>query len=271
MKKILIIEDDVFLGDVLTQKLKNEEFEVVLSRDGLEGFNKMKSFLPDLILLDIILPNMNGYEILEAKQKDPALADIPVVVVSNSGQPVEINRALALGVKDYLVKAQFDPEEVLVKVRAQFRKHDAPMSAVDSLENMMNQKPNVVNLEGKKIVWVEDDKFLNDIISRKFATTKCIFFNASEGEDALKIIEREIPDLVMLDIMLAGMDGFEILERIKKNPKTTHIPVVLLSNLGQASDIEKGKNLGAVRFLIKATVTPNEIIDQINEVLETGK
>lgn len=271
MKKILIIEDDVFLGDVLTQKLKNEEFEVVLSRDGLEGFQKIKSFLPDLILLDIILPNMNGYEILEAKQKDPALVGIPVVVVSNSGQPVEINRALALGVKDYLVKAQFDPEEVLVKVRAQFRKQNMPASAVSSLEDVMNQKSAAVDLAGKKIVWVEDDKFLNDIISRKFSSTKCVIFNATEGEEALKIIEREIPDIVMLDIMLSGMDGFEILQRIKSNPKTKHVPVVLLSNLGQAIDIEKGKNLGAVRFLIKATVTPNEIIDQINEVLVTGK
>jgi CheY-like chemotaxis protein len=104
-KKILIIEDDVFLGDVLNQKLGSEGFETMLSSDGQAGYQKIKSFAPDLILLDIILPNMNGYEILEAKQKDPAIAHIPVIIVSNSGQPVEINRALALGVKDYLVKA----------------------------------------------------------------------------------------------------------------------------------------------------------------------
>ena len=66
MKKILIIEDDVFLGDVLTQKMTKEGFNTVLARDGIEGLEKIKSFLPDLVLLDIILPNMNGYEILEA-------------------------------------------------------------------------------------------------------------------------------------------------------------------------------------------------------------
>jgi two-component system sensor histidine kinase/response regulator len=272
MKKILIIEDDAFLGDALTQKLKNEGFEAVLVRDGLEGFEAIKSAKPDLILLDIILPKMNGYEILEAKQKDSSIAGIPVIIVSNSGQPVEINRALALGVKDYLVKAQFDPEEVLVKVRAQFSKPKEPSTPVQSLEGAMNQKAGAVNLEGKKIVWVEDDQFLNDIIARKLATTKCVFFHASEGEEALKIISREMPDIVMLDIVLSGMDGFEILRRIKSDPKVQHIPVILLSNLGQASDIEKGKNLGAVRFLIKATVTPNEILDQIKEVLsENGK
>ena len=124
-KKILIIEDDTFLGDVLTKKLANEGFETLLARNGAEGFQKIYSWKPDLILLDIILPNMNGYEILEAKAKDNNIADIPVIVISNSGQPVEINRALALGVKDYLIKAQFDPEEVMVKVRSQIRKSES--------------------------------------------------------------------------------------------------------------------------------------------------
>src|SRR3989338_1307587 len=125
MKSILIIEDDVFLGDVLLERLKKEDFRVYLSRDGVEGLEKIKKLKPDLILLDIILPNMNGYEILEAKQKDPEIEKIPVIVISNSGQPVEINRALELGVKDYFVKAQFDPEEVLVKVRAFLEKEKA--------------------------------------------------------------------------------------------------------------------------------------------------
>ena len=136
-----------------------------------------------------------------------------------------------------------------------------------SLENVLDEKAYKVSLEGKKIVWVEDDEFLIDIIARKLSVTKCIFSHTSEGEKALKIINKEIPDIIILDIILSGMDGFEILRRIKSDPKIKQIPVILLSNLGQASDIEKGKNLGAARFLVKATVTPNEIIDQIKEVL----
>jgi DNA-binding response OmpR family regulator len=271
MKKILIIEDDVFLGDVLVQKLTNEGFETSLSKDGLDGLKKIKSFSPDLILLDIVLPNMNGYEILEIKLKDPSIVNIPVIIISNSGQPVEINRALALGVKDYLVKAQFDPEEVLVKVRALLRQNEELSNSVQSLEGVINQKMDTINLEGKKIMWVEDDQFLNDIIARKLSTTKCLCYHSNEGEEALKIISKEIPDIVMLDIILSGIDGFEILRRIKSDPKIKHIPVILLSNLGQTSDIEKGKNLGAVRFLVKATVTPDEIIEQIKEVLAESK
>src|SRR3989344_5011868 len=147
-KKILIIEDDSFLGDVLVQKLKGEGFDVSLSRDGAEGLNKMKELKPDLILLDIILPSMNGYEILEAKQIDPQVASIPVIVISNSGQPVEISRVLALGVKDYLVKAQFDPEDVLAKVKLQFAKENAVMGNVEVGVDTSTTD----NLSGKKIL-----------------------------------------------------------------------------------------------------------------------
>src|SRR3989338_11333531 len=106
MSRILIIEDDIFLGDVLVKKLNVAGYDARLSRDGVAGLKELRQWKPDLVLLDIILPQMNGYEILEAKQKDRTIASIPVIVISNSGQPVEINRALALGVKDYLVNAQ---------------------------------------------------------------------------------------------------------------------------------------------------------------------
>jgi len=142
---------------------------------------------------------------------------------------------------------------------------------IASFESITNQKANTASLEGKKIMWVEDDQFINDIIARKFSATKCVFFHSSEGEEALRIINKEMPDIIMLDIVLSGMDGFEILRRIKNDPKIKHIPVIFLSNLGQASDIEKSKKLGAVRFLIKAAVTPNTIIDQIKEVLDESK
>ncbi|MBI4156055.1 MAG: response regulator [Candidatus Zambryskibacteria bacterium] len=267
MKKILIIEDDIFLGDVLVQKLVKEGFETILARDGAEGFQQIRSIKPDLILLDIILPNMNGYEILEAKAKDNNIADIPVIVISNSGQPVEINRVLALGVKDYLVKAQFDPEEIMVKVRSQLRKNDTTNDKHTYENENTVSKGQGSSLEGKKIMWIEDDKFLNDIISRKLSSTKCTFFHSSEGEESLTMISEKMPDIILLDIVLPGMDGFEILKKIKADKKTKHIPVIMLSNLGQQSNNEKSKSLGATRFLIKATVTLDDIIEEIKSVI----
>ncbi len=264
MKKILIIEDDVFLGDVLLQKMTKEGYETELARDGKEGFEKIKTMKPDLVLLDIVLPNMNGYEILEAKQIDKNISSIPVIVISNSGQPVEINRVLEFGVKDYLVKAQFDPQEVLEKVKNQF------LSEAEKKPKETSDVPSV-SLEGKKILWVEDDKFLNDIIARKLASTKCIFSHTADGEEALQMIANDKPDIILLDIILSGIDGYEILRRIKSDSKMKDIPVILLSNLGQPSDTEKGKSMGAARFLVKATVTLDEILDEIKQVLAESK
>ena len=125
----------------------------------------------------------------------------------------------------------------------------------------------LVSIAGKKIMWVEDDKFLSDLIARKLVNEKCILLSATEGEEALTVIHKEKPDVVLLDILLSGIDGFEILSRLKANASTKDIPVILLSNLGQKPDIERGSKLGAARFLIKATVTLDEIIDEIKGVL----
>ena len=152
-----------------------------------------------LVLLDIILPQMNGYEVLEARQKEPAIASIPVIVSSKSGQPVEINRALALGVKDYLVKAQFDPEEVITKVRLQLSKdgepvHRATVGGVDT-EAAATATRGTMELSGKKIMWVEDDKFLSDIIARKLSLQGCSLLHATEGRR--RCLEKEMPDLIL--------------------------------------------------------------------------
>lgn len=124
---------------------------------------------------------------------------------------------------------------------------------------------------GKKIMWVEDDKFLSDIISRKLSSEKCLLIHAVDGEQAITLAEQNSPDVILLDILLPGIDGFEVLRRIKANQNTKKIPVILLSNLGQKADIEKGKELGAVCFLVKATVTLDEIIAEIKNVLFVNK
>ena len=118
-KKILIIEDEEILADLLKKKLEEENYEVALAGDGEEGILKMKERKPDLILLDIVMPIKGGFEVLEEMNKNPELKRVPVIIISNSGQPVEISRALELGVKDYLVKTQFDPREVIEKVKKQ--------------------------------------------------------------------------------------------------------------------------------------------------------
>jgi len=121
-KKILLIEDEEIMIDLLQRKLTQEGYEISVTRDGEEGLKAMREVKPDLILLDIIMPKMGGFEVMEEMQKDKTLAKIPVIVISNSGQPVEIDRAQKLGAKDWLIKTEFDPQEVVEKVVKQIGK-----------------------------------------------------------------------------------------------------------------------------------------------------
>jgi DNA-binding response OmpR family regulator len=119
MPKVLLVEDEEILINVLEKKLSKVGYDVLIARDGEEGLKVMREFWPDLILLDIKLPRMGGFEVMEEMNKNSALKRIPVIIISNSGQPVELDRALRLGAKDWLIKTEFDPQEVVNKVMKQ--------------------------------------------------------------------------------------------------------------------------------------------------------
>ena len=121
-KKILLVEEEEIMINLLQRKLTKEGYEVSIAKDGEEGLKLMKEIKPDLILLDIIMPKMGGFGVMEGMQKDKELKKIPVIVISNSGQPVELDKAQKLGAKDWLIKTEFDPQEVLNKVVKQIGK-----------------------------------------------------------------------------------------------------------------------------------------------------
>jgi DNA-binding response OmpR family regulator len=120
----------------------------------------------------------------------------------------------------------------------------------------------------KKILIIEDDKFLRELISRKLAGENFEAVDAVDGESGIKKVKEERPDLVLLDLILPGIDGFEVLAKIKEDPAVASVPVIILSNLGQRDDVERGLRLGAVDYLVKAHFTPNEIIKKVQEVLK---
>ena len=119
-----------------------------------------------------------------------------------------------------------------------------------------------------KILIIEDDKFLRELITRKLSMENFEISEAVDGEEGIKKIQTEKPDLILLDLILPGIDGFEVLLKMKEDNSLSSIPVIILSNLGQRDDIEKGLKLGAVDYLVKAHFTPNEIIDKVKAILK---
>ena len=119
MKTILLVEDDPFLVDIYSTKLKEAGFSVQVAIDGKEVLKKMKEKgnIPDLLLLDIVLPNFNGWEILRKIERDDELKTLKVVILSNLGEKQEIEKVLKLGAARYLVKAHYTPSEVVEEVK----------------------------------------------------------------------------------------------------------------------------------------------------------
>lgn len=120
----------------------------------------------------------------------------------------------------------------------------------------------------KKILLVEDDTFILEMYATKLLSFGYEVIMATDGDQALKAVKDKAPDFILLDIVLPSMDGFDVLKAIKEDPKTKAIPVVLLTNLGERSDVAKGLELGADDYLIKAHFTPSEVIQKIQQLLK---
>lgn len=123
MKKILFIEDEESLQKTMSDILTAAKYEMFSALDGEAGISAAKDKNPDLILLDLILPKKNGFEVLQELKKDPATKDIPIMVITNLEGSADIERALTLGATTYLVKANYSLQDIVAKIESLFQHH----------------------------------------------------------------------------------------------------------------------------------------------------
>ncbi len=122
---------------------------------------------------------------------------------------------------------------------------------------------NIDNSQFKKVLLVEDDEFLSSIIKARLSKSGVEITHAKNGEDAIKSLQTSIPDLILLDLILPKMSGFEVMQQIRENPQVQNAPIIIISNLGQPEDIQKGKTLGAVEYFIKAKTSIDDLVNNI--------
>lgn len=117
MESILLVEDDPFLVEIYTTKLKKAGFKVKVAESGGAALSSLKSEKPDLLILDIVLPEIEGWEILRSIKEEPKLRNLKVVILSNLGQKEEVEKGLKLGAAKYLIKAHYTPSEVVEEIK----------------------------------------------------------------------------------------------------------------------------------------------------------
>ncbi len=261
---IAIIEDEDVLREVLAKKFEQAGFTVMEAADGIAGLALIQANKLDIILLDIVMPKMNGFDVL--KQLPVTPSSPPILIISNSGQPVEIDRAMNLGARSYLVKAQNTPDQIVEKVKHVLNIAPAPKQ----LEQQAAGAEALKDANGARILLVEDDQFLRELMVTKLKREGFTVLVAVDGREGAAMIQAERPQLVLLDIILPGLDGFNVLQQTR-NSSDAHVaatPIVLLSNLGQDSDVQKGRQLGATDYLIKANLTIDEIIKKVRKYIK---
>jgi CheY-like chemotaxis protein len=134
---------------------------------------------------------------------------------------------------------------------------------------VISQNQQMADFKGKRILLVEDDNFLSELLAKKFMESNAVMMRAADGEEAIKILKSNPKyDLILLDLMLPKVGGFEVMEAINADPNIAGTPIIILSNLGQKNDIEKGVSLGAKKFLVKAILSLDEIVDAAAEIIK---
>ncbi len=235
-KCILVVEDNELLSELLAGAFSERGWCVEHLKDGSGVLERLARRPPDLLLLDLSLPEVSGYEILEQMAQRGLMARVPTVVISNSGEPVQISRIHSLGVVDYIVKADLSIGEVIEKV-ARALAHTTSASR---------------NL---KVLVVEDDADLSELAVTALQSDHTIEVSvADSGEKAWEMLQKSIPDIVLIDIVMPGMSGFDLLKKIRADERYANVACVMFTNLGQDSDKEKAVALGADAFYVKANI-----------------
>jgi len=256
-EKILIIESDEAFGNSLADALRAEGYSAVLVNMADNGLKAIYDNLPRLIILDVNLSDGDSYDILAKKQSEPMLAKIPVFLLSLRGIPINMRRVPAGSATEFIAELQADTAMIVRKVDGALGYKPAPQ---------MSLTESAIASNGKSILWVEDDKLIGSVLSKKLTSVGFILFLAKNGQEAIDYLKDSVPDGVVLDLLLPGMGGFEVLEVIKKDTRTSFVPVMILSNLSKQSDIERSKVLGAQKYLVKAAVSLDQIVAEIKDL-----
>lgn len=258
-EKILIALSDTNLSKVVSESLKKSNYVIEETQNGKEVIEKMKVFKPDLLLIDTIFQNKSGYDILNEKSFDREITKIPVIIISNNGAPIQMKQIPSTPtIKDYIIKTHIEVSEVIEKIEKVFGRE------IMSINSKIISEGDVRG----KILWAEDDRLLSTILAKKIQQAGFVLLKANNGSEVFKILETEIPNIIILDILLPEINGLDVLQKVKTNEKFRKIPVIMLSNLSKQSDIDRAKLLGANKFLVKAAVSLDEIIHEIKQLIK---
>jgi signal transduction histidine kinase/CheY-like chemotaxis protein len=238
---VLVIDDDATARELIADHLKGQGFSVVTAAGGVEGLKLAKELQPTAITLDVMMPDLDGWSVLAALRQNAELADIPVIMVTIVD---EHRRGIALGAVGYLTKP-IDRE----RLHRLIRRFQAPTRPT-------------------RVLMVEDDALQRERMLGWLERPQWIVREAADGREALNILREEKPDVILLDLMMPEMDGFEVVAALQKNADWQEIPVIVITSLDLNAKDRERLNSGVQSVLVKEKFRPEDLVERIRRLVQ---
>jgi len=239
---VLVVDDDATARELIADHLKAEGFSVATAAGGVEGLKLAKDLRPTAITLDVMMPDLDGWSVLTALRKDPELAEIPVIMITIVD---EQRRGIALGAAGYLTKP-IDRER-LHRLVSQFRAQVPPT----------------------RVLVVEDDAVQRERMRGWLEGPQWIVREAENGREALKRIQENKPDVILLDLMMPEMDGFAVVAALQKEDSWQDIPVIVITARDLDAKDRERLNSGVQSVLVKERFRPTDLVERVRRLVQT--
>jgi two-component system cell cycle response regulator len=250
--KVLVADDEPTIVNFFIAALSDQGYEIESAANGAQAVDKARSFLPDVILLDVIMPELNGYQVTERLKADPATSGIPIILVTGLGSVEDKVQGLESGADDFLTKP-FNLQELLARVHSliKLKKLQDQLKALSGRQPAPAHIKKVLSSYRSHILIVEDDERITTICKSILGTGGYEVDIAADGEEAQKYLKAAIPDLILLDLMLPGINGLDLLKQIKEDQVTRDVPVIIITALGDLKTKVKSFYMGVDDYLVK--------------------
>ncbi len=281
MKHILITEDDPFTANICSDKFSQGGFEVSLAHDGKAAIELLKSHPPDVVLLDLMLPEIDGIGVLRFIRSQESLRDLPVIVWSNSTAFSSLAKsARDAGATNFLNKGNIGPQKLLDEVNkllsitpipvpmppAQTQTQPQPQPQPQPAQPPSPPAGASIKASARaiRVIIADDDNVIHSVLGFFMGQAGYVVRSAFNGRQAMEMAQADPPDIMVLDAMMPKLDGFEVLNLWRKHPLLAKIPVIMLT--ASKNDARKFEALasGVVKFITKP-FSPDTLVETIRQ------
>ena len=266
--RILIVDDDPLNVKLLAAKLPSEEYEIIRSYNGQDALGKVEEHAPDLILLDIMMPGLDGYEVTRRLKNNPQTRDIPIILITALYETCDKVKGLESGADEFLNKP-VDTAEIQARVKSllSLKQYGEQLQARLQSERLLSKVSDQPESQKEKVlILAEDDQIASKLIMHYLEGSSYHIESFTNGMDTLTRAQQGDVDLILLDVLLPDMDGFEICQRLKEMPQTRNIQIVMVTGLKDMESKVRGIEIGADDFLVKP-VNKEELLARVNALL----